>query len=431
MFVKEGLQDSIRTEFVKLVPLLIFKSSSVRLFGISPPHQTRALRGAVVSGNRTHLETMITKWAMVVVVVVVVVTVDASRLARQASRCRPGQMCTPLRSCRTYQQFLTNPTGELRQRIRRASCSNDRRNIQVCCSDVIGDTTDTTPTDPITIGTTQNPGSGESLLPSKCRRASRVARQLFVPQVFNGEDSILKELPWTAVLGYNSRTDPFWACGGTLITEQYVLTAAHCIHQTYTLGATLEVVRLGEYNLNSKEDCSGFTCAPPTQDFTPEQVTLHPDFDTRTLLSDDIALIRLNKKASLNGYVEPLCLPPAGARVEGLLGGRQAEVAGWGLTETGQTASVLQKASLPFVNKGTCNPHYDNTLLPEQICFGGLAQDSCRGDSGGPLVLRGSNPLLIGIVSRGKDKRCGVVGIPAVYTHVAAYRNWITKNIRA
>ncbi|KAK3888213.1 hypothetical protein Pcinc_007744 [Petrolisthes cinctipes] len=121
---------------------------------------------------------------------------------------------------------------------------------------------------------------------------------------------------------------------------------------------------------------------------------------------EDPSLAKLRHIADdkpINGYVEPLCLRPAGAGVEGLLGGRQPEVAGWGLIETGQTANILQKASLPFVNKNTCNPHYDNTLLPEQI----------------------------GIVSRGKDSRCGVIGIPAVYTHVAAYRTWITQNLRA
>ncbi|KAK4312998.1 hypothetical protein Pmani_015610 [Petrolisthes manimaculis] len=321
-------------------------------------------------------------------------------------------MCTPLRSCRTFQQFLTNPTAELWRRIRRASCSNDRRNIQVCCSDVIG--------------------NGESLLPSKCRLVAGQSVVPPVPPVLRGEDSILKELPWTAILGYNSRTEPVWGCGGTLMLSQQPTVS---IKLTPTEPHCQEVVRLGEYDLSSVEDCSGHgswvTCAPPTQDFTPEQVILHPDFDTRTQLSDDIALIRLNKKATLNGYVDPLCLPPAGAVVEALLGGREAEVAGWGLTETGQRATVLQKASIPFVNKGTCNHHYDNTLLPEQICFGGLAQDSCKGDSGGPLVLKELNPLLIGIVSRGLDKRCGLVGIPAVYTHVAAYRTWITQNIKA
>lgn len=66
-------------------------------------------------------------------------------------------------------------------------------------------------------------------------------------------------------------------------------------------------------------------------------------------------------------HVEPLCLPTAGVTLEGLLTDGQADVAGWGLTEAHRTAYILQKATLPFVNKATCNPLYDNLLLPEQV----------------------------------------------------------------
>lgn len=65
--------------------------------------------------------------------------------------------------------------------------------------------------------------------------------------------------------------------------------------------------------------------------------------------------------------MDPLCLPPAGASVESVLRGEQAEVSGWGLTEKGQTATVLQKAILPFVSKDICNPIFDNELVPEQV----------------------------------------------------------------
>ncbi|KAK3886376.1 hypothetical protein Pcinc_009479 [Petrolisthes cinctipes] len=67
---------------------------------------------------------------------------------------------------------------------------------------------------------------------------------------------------------------------------------------------------------------------------------------------------------------------------------------------------------------------------PAAICFGGGAQDSCKGDSGGPLVVKNRNTVQVGIVSRGRDSRCGVEGLPAVYTHVAAYRTWITQNLK-
>lgn len=68
-----------------------------------------------------------------------------------------------------------------------------------------------------------------------------------------------------------------------------------------------------------------------------------------------------------SAYVEPLCLPPAEIDVEKLLDGSQAEVAGWGLTEKRQNSLILQKASLPFVNKTMCNLHFNYTLVPEQV----------------------------------------------------------------
>lgn len=68
-----------------------------------------------------------------------------------------------------------------------------------------------------------------------------------------------------------------------------------------------------------------------------------------------------------SAYVEPLCLPHAGTDVEKLLEGSQAEVAGWGLTEKRQNSLILQKASLPFVNKTMCNTHFNYTLVPEQV----------------------------------------------------------------
>lgn len=60
-------------------------------------------------------------------------------------------------------------------------------------------------------------------------------------------------------------------------------------------------MRLGEHNLATERDCDGPICAAPPQDFTPSEVILHPNYKTRNVLSDDIALIRLDRKANLNG----------------------------------------------------------------------------------------------------------------------------------
>ncbi|KAK4318539.1 hypothetical protein Pmani_010450 [Petrolisthes manimaculis] len=373
------------------------------------------------------------KIMVLLTIITIFVTTEAGRIIRQVSKCGPGESCTPLRSCSTFRDIFTNPTSEMYRRIRQATCNNmERRNLKVCCNQsyinlpttfAISTTPTTSPTKP-----TQDPSVGESLLPTVCK-----GPEGFSERVYNGVKASVGELPWIAVLGYDSTTDPFWGCGGTLITEQYILTAAHCVHPTHTGGASLTVVRLGELDLETERDCDSditMNCASLPQDFAPAEVILHPDFETRGQVSDDIALIRLDRKAELNPYVRLLCLPPAGASIEEVLDNdNSAEVAGWGFTHDGRT-NVLQKASLPFVNKATCNPHFDDELLPEQVCFGGGIQDSCKGDSGGPLMLRDINNILVGIVSRGKDSRCGVEGLPAIYTHVAAYRTWITQNIR-
>lgn len=87
------------------------------------------------------------------------------------------------------------------------------------------------------------------------------------------------------------------------------------------------------------------------------------------LPSPNILTFPVSLSFHVTDYVDTLCMPPAGARVEELLGGSEAEVAGWGNTEGGQQADILQKASLPFVSKATCNPIFNNELVPEQVRF--------------------------------------------------------------
>ncbi|XP_037791599.1 phenoloxidase-activating factor 3-like [Penaeus monodon] len=260
-----------------------------------------------------------------------------------------------------------------------------------------------------------------------------------VNRIFDGEDAPLGAYPWMALLGFTGRfeSQPVFGCGGALINNRYVLTAAHCTDPQFTSGRTLTLIRLGEHNLATDEDCTstGRTqrCAPPIQTFTPAQVIRHPNFDRRSSVSDDIALVRLNREATFSNYIQPICLPPAGFDITAFLGGREVTVAGWGTTERGPDTQVLQKVQIPFVDKAECNPHYDNTLVDEQICFGGSGRrDACFGDSGGPVFINEiatGRFSLLAVVSFGQPS-CGVPGVPAVYTDVASYRTWVINNLR-
>ncbi|XP_045136644.1 phenoloxidase-activating factor 1-like isoform X2 [Portunus trituberculatus] len=377
--------------------------------------------------------------------------------------CSNGRQCIPIRSCPVFVRLLENPTPEGIKMLQESHCgfAGDRSPL-TCCPD--GDSGKPTssnidfrptvsPSRPIPIPTssptspptrpptrpptqpttTQLPASGGDLLPSECGFSSAGQTRIFF-----GEDSPLGAYPWIALLGYTSRFQPqvVWGCGGSLINSRYVVTASHCTAEEFTFNRDLTVIRLGEHNLSTEIDCESRggrrTCAPPHQTFTPVEIIRHSDFNSRGTVSDDIALIRLDKEVEFNAFVGPICIPPPTTDLTTFLGNRQAFVAGWGATERGPDTQILQQVRIPFVSRDECNPHYNNALLPEQVCFGGDGRrDSCFGDSGGPVVAPapGGSFLLLALVSFGQPS-CGVEGVPAVYTSMAAYRSWILENIK-
>ncbi|XP_068244241.1 phenoloxidase-activating factor 1-like [Palaemon carinicauda] len=352
------------------------------------------------------------------------------RRARQASQCRAGTSCIPLDFCPSLENLLRNKTTENVNRVTDALCNRSRKYPLVCCD--LTTPTETpvssvtppassseTPTGP------NNPGEGgEGLLPSVCGTAGTSRK------IFNGVEAPVGAFPWMAILGY---TDSFisggleWSCGGVLINDQYVLTAAHCVVPQLPLNE----IRLGEHNLDTDPDCTDAEC-PSHQAFkiTRSQIISHPNYDTRTLYSDDIALIRLDRKVTFNRLVQPACLPDAQFDVESFLNRRNATIAGWGSMGEGSKSQVLKSAGVPFVNLDTCQSLYQNSFNSDQLCFGGEGgRDSCSGDSGGPIFqasTTGDRTTIIGVSSFRIE--CGAY--PDIYTKVSSYRSWIVQNLR-
>ncbi|XP_071546216.1 melanization protease 1-like [Panulirus ornatus] len=324
--------------------------------------------------------------------------------------------CIPLTDCPELAKLLDNPSQKEIKTLQDATCAITNRIPTVCCP------TDTT--SPLT-----------SLLPQRCGQGPELDR------IHGGTEAPLYGYPWMAVFGYlnTASNELLFQCGGAVINERYILTAAHCVHSSILTRYPLEVIRLGEWDLSTERDCEvtlqGFEiCAPPSQDFAYEEIIIHPDYNTRARFSDDIALIRLNSPIDLSGQlIQAVCLPPQDLDPGTIINERQAVVAGWGTTENGTTSDRMLHVSLPMADRGMCNATYGGILVNEQVCFGGReGQDSCKGDSGGPLLLSGpSGPpfLQIGVVSYGPVP-CGKENRPGVYTSVSLYRNWIERNLR-
>ncbi|XP_038190293.1 chymotrypsin-C [Arvicola amphibius] len=236
-------------------------------------------------------------------------------------------------------------------------------------------------------------------------------------RVVGGEDAVPHSWPWQISLQY--LRDGVWrhTCGGSLITERHVLTAAHCISETLTYR-----VALGKNDL-TVEDEEGSVYADVDTIYVHEK--WNPIF-----VRNDIAIIKLANPVELSDTIKVACLPEEGVV---LPQDYPCYVTGWGrLWTDGPIADVLQQGLQPIVNHATCS-RWDWWFLmvsKSMVCAGGDGVISaCNGDSGGPLNCPAEDGSwqLHGIVSFGSSQGCNVPKKPVVFTRVSAYIDWINE----
>ncbi|EDV93353.1 GH18317 [Drosophila grimshawi] len=290
------------------------------------------------------------------------------------------------------------------------------------------DTTTATTTTSTTQTSTNN--NGNNLLP----QAPACGPNSFQNRIYNGNDTALDDFVWMALLEYRSRDGQrLLNCGGSLINNRYILTAAHCVTgEILTVVGQLIQVRLGEYDIGSDLDCVNDLCNPPILEFGVEDVIPHPQYDPASRHKHhDIALVRLNAPVTLNAYIQPVCLPLASVR-SAIDNMEQLVVSGWGRTLLRRQSNIKQRLDVPVSDPDYCVKKFATRnidVIPSQLCAGGeFSQDSCDGDSGGPLMRFKNAWYLEGVVSFGN--RCGLEGWPGVYTRVANYMDWIENTIR-
>ncbi|XP_046880491.1 coagulation factor IXa [Hypomesus transpacificus] len=223
------------------------------------------------------------------------------------------------------------------------------------------------------------------------------------------------DIPWQVALVVRSSGQLF--CGGSILSELWVITAAHCLveaqHGSY-------FVRVGEHNVNRKEGSE--------QDREVAQHVPHPLYDsTQSLYNHDIALLRLRTPITFSANVRPVCLGPKDFTENLIKEASPATVSGWGRTRfQGATASMLQWVEVPFTERTECKESSSARITRYMFCAGyrDVAKDACQGDSGGPHTNRfHDTQFLTGIVSWGEE--CAKEGKYGVYTRVAHYYRWI------
>ncbi|XP_076019527.1 chymotrypsin-like elastase family member 2A [Genypterus blacodes] len=241
-----------------------------------------------------------------------------------------------------------------------------------------------------------------------------------VTRVVGGEDVKPNSWPWQISLQYNREGEWRHTCGGTLISQEWVLTAAHCISS----GRQYRVA-LGKHNLKETEEGAVF--------MNTATIVVHEKWNP-FFIRNDIALIKLETPVTFSEAVMAACLPAAGVA---LPHNEPCYVTGWGRIYTGgPIADILQQALLPVVDHATCSKPdwWGSQVTTNMVCAGGDGVVSgCNGDSGGPLNCQSADGAweVHGVVSFGSGLSCNFPKKPTVFTGVSAYRDWIDANMVA
>ncbi|XP_073417704.1 ovochymase-2-like [Dendrobates tinctorius] len=250
-------------------------------------------------------------------------------------------------------------------------------------------------------------------------------------RIVGGTSAKKEECPWIASL----KKDGKHFCGATIISENRLVTAAHCL-----LEKNIEFymkVFVGDYDFNIKESTE--------QSFHVQAVHKHPDFNSKQPYNNDVAVVEVVGRITFGKYIQPACLPSPD---EEFPKGYMCDTLGWGrLEENGKLPNMVHRVSLPIIEYKRCistMKTVDQRLEFNTVVCAGYPEggkDACQGDSGGPFLCQRSHGrwVLVGVTSWGlgcarkwidnflrpPDKR----GSPGIFTDIQRLRGWIITKL--
>jgi trypsin len=227
------------------------------------------------------------------------------------------------------------------------------------------------------------------------------------PYIVGGTRASISQFPWTV---YLATTSGGQFCGGTLVSANKVVTAAHC-----TVNRSASSTRV-VWNREDKQSTAGVVA-------NVTRIWVHPSYRSATA-GYDVSVLTLDRSIS-SAYL-PLATPSDTALYAA---GTSATILGWGTTSSGGSASrYLLRATVPVTSDATCRSGYSQYNPAHMVCAGYPqgGTDTCQGDSGGPMVAGGK---LIGATSWGRG--CALAGYPGVYARIASYYSELTAQINS
>nr|XP_020461904.1 serine protease 33-like [Monopterus albus] len=241
-------------------------------------------------------------------------------------------------------------------------------------------------------------------------------------RIVGGVDATNGAWPWqvdiqTAAEGH--------ICGGSLISDSWVASAAHCFPNPSDVSSY--IIYVGRFQLNADN---------PYMSSRRVVQVLIPSGYTEPQTGRDLALVQLSSPVSWSDHVHPVCLP---ASYISFPSGTICTVTGWGNIRQDvplQGVGTLQEVQVPIISQSSCQRMYQQSgaqvdILSDMICAGYQegGKDSCQGDSGGPLVCKMSNGTWVqaGVVSFGEG--CANANQPGVYARLTSYSSFISSYI--